>query len=29
MANNGDLDFWGGPLHVRTADIGPYEAQSK
>jgi hypothetical protein len=26
VANNGGVDFWGGTLYVRTADIGPYEA---
>ena len=26
ITGNGGVDFWGGPLYVRTADIGPYEA---
>jgi hypothetical protein len=26
ITNNGGIDFWGDPLYVRTADIGPYEA---
>jgi hypothetical protein len=26
ISNNGGVDFWGGTLYVRTADIGPYEA---
>lgn len=28
ITGNGDVDFWGGALYVRTADIGPYEAQT-
>jgi hypothetical protein len=26
ISGNGGVDFWGGPLYARTADIGPYEA---
>jgi len=26
ISGNGGVDFWGGTLYVRTADIGPYEA---
>ena len=26
ITNNGGFDFWGGPLYVRSADIGPHEA---
>ena len=26
ITGNGGVDFWGGTLYVRTADIGPYEA---
>jgi hypothetical protein len=26
ITGNGDVDFWGGALYARTADIGPYEA---
>jgi len=28
IAGNGAVDFWGAALYVRTADIGPYEAQA-
>jgi hypothetical protein len=26
ITGNGGVDFWGGTLYVRTADIGPHEA---
>jgi hypothetical protein len=26
ITGNGGVDFWGGTLYTRTADIGPYEA---
>ena len=26
ITGNGGVDFWGGTVYVRTADIGPYEA---